>query len=224
MGKLSLGSAAARVLIVDAQPLFRLGLLTLLQSAYPHWTVSEADTTADIRGLLWEGAIDLLFIDSHLLGHEAADHKTSRRGLGLVSSIVAIASSNDPITTLGCAAVGAHATIARTDPISRALTVIAPMAVHSPTEVMTEAISNLVPPSLPDGITTAEIRKLTPRQIEVLRLLGQGQSNKVIARDLGLSVSTVKAHLNTVFRALGARNRVEAVVRARPFQEIELGT
>lgn len=53
----------------------------------------------------------------------------------------------------------------------------------------------------------------------MLRLLATGQSNKVIARDLGLSVSTVKVHLNTVFRALGARNRVEAVVRARPLQD-----
>jgi DNA-binding NarL/FixJ family response regulator len=59
---------------------------------------------------------------------------------------------------------------------------------------------------------------LTSRQLDVLRLLAKGQTNKVIARDLGLSVSTVKVHLNTVFRALGATNRVEAVVRARPLQ------
>ena len=70
----------------------------------------------------------------------------------------------------------------------------------------------------PETADYKENLNLTPRQFDVLRLLAKGQSNKVIARDLGLSVSTVKAHLNTVFKALGARNRLEAVVRARPFQ------
>ena len=54
----------------------------------------------------------------------------------------------------------------------------------------------------------------SPRQLDVLRLLGEGQSNKVIARGLGLSPSTVKVHLGAVFRVLGARNRVEAAVLA----------
>ena len=67
--------------------------------------------------------------------------------------------------------------------------------------------------------TPAELANLTARQFDVLRLLAKGQSNKVIARDLGVSVSTVKVHLNTVFRILGARNRVEAVILARPFQD-----
>jgi DNA-binding NarL/FixJ family response regulator len=73
-------------------------------------------------------------------------------------------------------------------------------------------------PPLTSVSESSEVLNLTNRQLDVLRLLAKGQSNKVIARDLGLSVSTVKVHLNTVFRALGASNRVEAVVRARPFQ------
>jgi DNA-binding NarL/FixJ family response regulator len=77
--------------------------------------------------------------------------------------------------------------------------------------------SSLAPGPAAAHSEAAEVLNLTSRQLDVLRLLAKGQSNKVIARDLGLSVSTVKVHLNTVFRALGATNRVEAVVRARPF-------
>jgi DNA-binding NarL/FixJ family response regulator len=56
---------------------------------------------------------------------------------------------------------------------------------------------------------------LTGRQSEVLSLLGEGRSTKEIARSLGLSVGTIKVHLSSIFRALGARNRVEAAIKAR---------
>lgn len=56
---------------------------------------------------------------------------------------------------------------------------------------------------------------LTERQVDVLRLLSQGQPNKVIGRSLGISEGTVKIHLAAIFRALNARNRTEAVTAAR---------
>ena len=56
---------------------------------------------------------------------------------------------------------------------------------------------------------------LTLRQLDVLRLLMQGQPNKLIARALGLTEGTVKIHIAAILRALQARNRTEAVVMAR---------
>ena len=54
---------------------------------------------------------------------------------------------------------------------------------------------------------------LTPRQLEVLRLMAHGHSNAEIARRLGLRRNTVKFHITQIFRRLGVRNRVEAVAR-----------
>ena len=56
---------------------------------------------------------------------------------------------------------------------------------------------------------------LTPRQLDVLKCLMQGQPNKLIARELGLTEGTVKIHIAAILRALQARNRTEAVVMAR---------
>jgi len=56
--------------------------------------------------------------------------------------------------------------------------------------------------------------KLTPRQMQVLESLAQGKPNKIIARDLKVSENTIKAHLKSVFRILGASNRTEAVAHA----------
>lgn len=62
----------------------------------------------------------------------------------------------------------------------------------------------------------AETRDLlTPREFEVLQALSQGLSNKTIARKLVISLHTVKFHVESVFRKLGARNRTEAVAKAR---------
>jgi DNA-binding NarL/FixJ family response regulator len=58
------------------------------------------------------------------------------------------------------------------------------------------------------------LRGLTPRQVDVLRCVIQGKSNKVIARELDVSEGTVKAHLSSVLRAFGARSRTEAVYAA----------
>ncbi|MGN1080031.1 MAG: response regulator transcription factor [Alphaproteobacteria bacterium] len=56
---------------------------------------------------------------------------------------------------------------------------------------------------------------LTPKQIEVLKHLARGLPNKQIAYEMGLSISTVKLHLNSIFIRLQAKNRVQALLRAR---------
>jgi DNA-binding NarL/FixJ family response regulator len=55
---------------------------------------------------------------------------------------------------------------------------------------------------------------LTPRELEVLAALAQGLTNKAIARRLDISLHTVKFHVESVFRKLGARTRTEAVAKA----------
>jgi DNA-binding CsgD family transcriptional regulator len=59
------------------------------------------------------------------------------------------------------------------------------------------------------------VEDLTNREREVLALLDKGRTNGEIARELYVSTGTVKSHVNSIFRKLGARNRTEAVARAR---------
>ena len=67
----------------------------------------------------------------------------------------------------------------------------------------------------PDDSPTAPPPQLTPRQVEVLRLLEQGRSTKQIAAALQLSPETVRNHIRRLFRALGVNTRLEAVAAAR---------
>lgn len=59
--------------------------------------------------------------------------------------------------------------------------------------------------------TTADL--LTPREVEVLAAMGQGGSNKTIARQLGISLHTVKFYVEAIFRKLDAHSRAEAVAK-----------
>ena len=67
----------------------------------------------------------------------------------------------------------------------------------------------------PDDTPAAPHPHLTPRQVEVLRLLEQGRSTKQIAAELHLSTETVRNHIRRLFRALGVHSRLEAVAAAR---------
>jgi len=67
----------------------------------------------------------------------------------------------------------------------------------------------------PDDMRIAPPAHLTPRQVEVLRLLEQGRSTKQIAAELHLSPETVRNHIRRLFQALGVNSRLEAVAAAR---------
>jgi DNA-binding NarL/FixJ family response regulator len=60
------------------------------------------------------------------------------------------------------------------------------------------------------------LARLTERQQQVIRLLSEGHANKVIARQLGISPSTVKVHVHAAFRALGVHSRLAALAALRP--------
>ena len=69
-----------------------------------------------------------------------------------------------------------------------------------------------------DGRSENQLESLTPREVEVLKLLSKGQTNPQIARSLLFSVSTVKAHVRSILNKLDVSDRTQAAVRAIEFR------
>lgn len=70
-------------------------------------------------------------------------------------------------------------------------------------------------PQAEEAPCCGKLGELTPRQRQVLELLGQGRPNKVIARRLAMCESTVKVHVRQIMRKLGASNRTEVALKLR---------
>jgi len=99
--------------------------------------------------------------------------------------------------------------------VARGGSVIDPKVV----ETLVAALGDLVPSGDPVSArpeqSTSSIQPLTERELEVLNLIAEGSSNQEIARQLVVSLATVKTHVNHVFAKLDAESRVQVVARAR---------
>jgi len=79
---------------------------------------------------------------------------------------------------------------------------------------LTRIIQGRQPEQKKEELPAGSISSLTPRETEILKHLAEGQSNKVIAKQLGISDGTVKLHVKSILRKLNASSRVEAAVMA----------
>jgi two-component system nitrate/nitrite response regulator NarL len=139
------------------------------------------------------------------------------RASGLHMPIVMLTTSNEERDLVECLRTGAQGYLIKDmepDDLVEALeeviggkTVIAPEL----TGVLARVVRHGDTPA-PAG--PALFTDLTPREAEILCLLAEGQSNKVIARNLGISDGTVKLHVKAILRKLGVHSRVEAAVIA----------
>jgi DNA-binding NarL/FixJ family response regulator len=121
---------------------------------------------------------------------------------------LATAASAAAVITLGAAesnqngALPANATVEQIDASIRAVAV---GLIVRPARDRTNGFSEL---------RQGKVRSLlTPREVEMLSAIGSGLSNKAIARQLDISLHTVKFHIESLFRKLGARSRAEAVAK-----------
>jgi DNA-binding NarL/FixJ family response regulator len=109
---------------------------------------------------------------------------------------------------------GARGLLPRDAPVERIAAALIAVT-HGLAAIEPELASGFLFEAEPPALSGAPlIEPLTAREIEVLRLLSEGLSNKAIAARLNISEHTVKFHVNAILGKLGAESRTEAVVRA----------
>ncbi len=195
-----------RVLIVADDPLARAGLASLLASQPGYTIVGQVAGDSDLHQALDVYRPDVILWDM-LSPATAIDRLVDFRA----DSRPVVALVPDDAAVAGVWSAGARGVLLREaspESMTAALKSAAEgLAVFDPTFVPPLSASKTQPSS-----RLAE--ELTPREREVLQLLAQGQSNKGIARQLGISEHTVKFHVNSILGKLNVQSRTEAVVRA----------
>ena len=209
-----------KILLVDDHPLFRGGLKYLLQSLDEHLELDEAGNCSQAEALATQRAYDLVLVDLKMPGVGGLDALTVVRAALPSTPVVVVSGEDDPAVVraaIECGAMGFIPKSSTPEVMIQALKLVLAHGIYLPPRVL--AASQLPDPT-PSASASASassdagLTGLSVRQMDVLRCVIQGKPNKVIARELDVAEGTVKAHLSSVLRALGARNRTEAVYAA----------
>jgi DNA-binding NarL/FixJ family response regulator len=203
------------LLLIDDHALFREGLKFLLRGLEADLAIDEAGSV-DAAAARRETAYDLVLLDLNLPGVGHLEALASIREAFPQAPVVVLSGEDDPRmirATIEHGAMGFVPKSSTPEILIQALRLILARGVYLPVSALASDDGPATVATAP-GDPEALMRTLSPRQIEVLRCVIRGQPNKLIARTLDLSESTVKAHLSAVLRTLGARNRTEAVYAA----------
>jgi DNA-binding NarL/FixJ family response regulator len=212
--------AAMKALLVDDHALFRSGLMLLLAARFPDVVMREADgMTVALDHLAAEPDIELILLDLGLRDSDGLPTLRQLRAAAEDRTIVVLSANDDADTVIAALNEGAAGFIPKTTrgkAVEQALRVVLDGGIYLP-PVVYSTVAPLPVLEQSDEARAAEAIDrlgLSPRQVDVLRLLTAGQSNKVICRELDVAESTIKTHLLGLFRKLGVNSRTEAVVAA----------
>ncbi|HEV7914154.1 MAG TPA: response regulator transcription factor [Albitalea sp.] len=222
-----------KVLLIDDHPLILSALQTVIKGLGDHVTVIGANSARTARDTLKaNGDFDLVLLDLQLGDADGFDVLAEFRTAYPALPVVIVSASDrasDVIRAIDLGAMGFVPKRATNETLFDALRMVMSGGIYVPP--MTMGTSRVIDRSDADAASGSlravrqgaseggfqtqpgiETLGLTPRQTDVLGLLLQGQPNKLIARELGLSVETVKDHVAAVLRALNVSSRTQAVL------------
>jgi len=209
-----------RVLIVDDHPLVREALARVLPQLGRQVDVLQAGSVGRaLAELAAHPDTALVLLDLTLPDAEGTSAVKRIREAQPSASVVVFSAVDNRGTVLSALDSGATGFISKRSSAAillSALHLVLAGEVYIPPEALSDqtASPRVARPESPGARVpqqTVEDLGLTQRQAEVLKLLVQGKPNKVICRELGVSVGTVKTHTAAIFRALRVSNRTQAV-------------
>jgi DNA-binding NarL/FixJ family response regulator len=202
-----------RLLLVDDHLLFMLGLRNLLREIAPHWSVDLVETADEAVHAVSAFRYDVVLLDWHLEGGNAADCLARLRRIGGETRVVMLSGDTRLAVVRQSIEGGAVGFIAKkhgAESMLAALDVVMSGGTWLPPDAAQGGSADTTLQSPPLAHLPGRLHRLTDRQRDVYRAAARGLPNKVIARELGIAESTVKTHLTVIYTVLGVRNRTQA--------------
>jgi len=199
-----------RVLIASEVRLYRIGLERLLREI-PDITIvgtaSSAEEASELAGALVH---EVMLLDMAMPDAYGIARRVGR--LSPVSKVVALGTPENEAEVLACAEAGIAGYVTRdgsVEDVVAAIRTIARGEVYCSAKVASSLVRRVAEraSSMP-----AASGSLTAREAQILKLLQQGLSNKMISRTLGIELPTVKNHVHNILTKLGIHRRAEAIL------------
>jgi len=205
-----------KLLIIDDHNLFRSGLTNLLE--HRNMEVTAVGRGEEGLTALHKSAVDIILLDLRMPDMSGLDVLKRIRGQGIETPVVMLTASSEEKDLIEALRLGAQGYLLKDmdpDELVKAIhdtasgeTIVAPNLTNVLARAFRHQGSEPVAPS--HSLRTI----LTSRELEVLRHITNGETNKVIARHLGISDGTVKLHVKSILKKLNIHSRVAAAVIA----------
>jgi DNA-binding NarL/FixJ family response regulator len=196
--------------VADDHPVVRAGLRAVVDGQPDMRVVHETSTAEELLAWLDDGGradvvlLDLRFGDARMGGATATGTIVRRHGTPVLV-VTTYGTDADILAAIEAGATGYLLKDAPTDELARAIRTAAAGEVALGADVQRRLLGRMRTPAT----------NLSARELEVLRLVAAGRSNDAIARELFVSVATVKSHLAHINTKLGTQSRTEAAATAR---------
>lgn len=207
-----------RVCVVDDQTLVRQGLRQLLELAEDVEVVAEAADGDEALAAIEQHAPDVVLLDLQMPGRDGIATLTELATREHRPPVLVLTTFDDDDLVLQALRAGARGYLLKDVTLEQLVGAVRTLAAggNLVQPAITERLVQALGTASPDGggDRLARHEPLTPRELEILRLLAGGYANREIAQALHLAEGTVKNHVSNVLLKLGVRDRTRAVLRA----------
>lgn len=211
-----MSESPASILLIDDHPLLRQGIKQLVEMEDDMEVIGEASNANDGVRLANELEPDLVLMDLNMPDVDGIEALKRLRAQNTSSRIVMFTVSDQEDDVVAALRAGADGYLLKDMEPEDMITQLRQAAVGK--MVITDRLTTLLAEALrsnkPQQAARPDFDSLTPREKDILRLIAEGLSNKMIGRKLDISDGTVKVHVKHLLKKLNLRSRVEVAVWA----------
>ncbi|HKZ83407.1 MAG TPA: response regulator transcription factor [Anaerolineae bacterium] len=202
------------IFLADDHPVVRDGLRAILETQPDFAVIGEAGDGAETVKQTKALRPNVLLLDLEMPEMDGVEALRHIREAAPDTRVLVFTAYDSDERILAAVQTGAQGYLLKGAPRDQVFDAI--RVVHGGGSLLQPAVASKLLKQVQSGTDRTASRPgiLTSREVEVLRLLAQGQANKQIAARLGISERTVKFHVSAIFRKLDATNRTEAVTIA----------